>query len=73
VFTNGCGHRISDTEKLRSVVLNIAPLWELVPWKDAKKYWEELLAGKYEWSSKNTLLANTSGHPLANREKGLVK
>jgi hypothetical protein len=33
------------------VVLNIAPLWELVPWKEAKKYWEELLEGKYEWSS----------------------
>jgi len=23
------------------VVFNIAPLWELVPWKEAKKYWEE--------------------------------
>jgi hypothetical protein len=33
------------------VALNIAPLHELVPWKEAKKYWEELLAGKYEWSS----------------------
>jgi hypothetical protein len=33
------------------VVLNIAPLWELVPWKEAKNYWEELLGGKYEWSS----------------------
>jgi hypothetical protein len=33
------------------VVLNIAPLWELVPWPEAKKYWEELLVGKYEWSS----------------------
>ncbi|MCL4532427.1 MAG: BREX-1 system adenine-specific DNA-methyltransferase PglX, partial [Actinobacteria bacterium] len=33
------------------VVLNIAPLWELVPWKVAKEYWQELLAGKYEWSS----------------------
>jgi hypothetical protein len=33
------------------VVLNIAPLWELVPWGEAKKYWEELLEGKYEWSS----------------------
>lgn len=33
------------------VVLNIAPLWELVPWKEAKKYWEELLDGRYEWSS----------------------
>lgn len=33
------------------VVLNIAPLWELVPWKEAKSYWQELLEGKYEWSS----------------------
>ena len=33
------------------VVLNIAPLWELVPWSEARKYWEELQAGKYEWSS----------------------
>lgn len=33
------------------VVLNIAPLWELVPWKEANKYWDELLEGKYEWSS----------------------
>ena len=33
------------------VMLNIAPLWELVPWGEAKKYWEELLDGKYEWSS----------------------
>ena len=45
------------------VVLNIAPLWELVPWKEAKKYWEELLDGKYEWSSIGKQL----------REKGLVK
>lgn len=33
------------------VVLNIAPLWELVPWHEAKKYWLELTANKYEWSS----------------------
>jgi hypothetical protein len=45
------------------VVLNIAPLHELVPWKEAKKYWQELLAGKYEWSSIGKQL----------REKGLVK
>jgi hypothetical protein len=45
------------------VILNIAPLHELVPWKEAKKYWEELLAGKYEWS--------TIGKQL--RAKGLVK
>jgi hypothetical protein len=45
------------------VVLNIAPLHELVPWKEAKKYWDELLAGKYDWSSIGKQL----------REKGLVK
>jgi hypothetical protein len=45
------------------VVLNIAPLWELVPWKEAKKYWDELMEGKYEWSSIGKQL----------REKGLVK
>ena len=45
------------------VVLNIAPLCELVPWKEAKNYWEELLAGKYEWSSIGKQL----------RQKGLVK
>ena len=44
------------------VVLNIAPLREFVPWKEARKYWDELLAGKYEWSS--------IGRQL--REKGLV-
>jgi len=44
------------------VVLNIAPLWELVPWKEAKKYWEELNEGKYEWSSIGKQL----------REKGII-
>lgn len=45
------------------VVLNIAPLHELVPWKEARKYWDELLDGKYEWSS--------IGRQL--REKGLIR
>ncbi|WP_437193268.1 BREX-1 system adenine-specific DNA-methyltransferase PglX [Planctomicrobium sp. SH527] len=45
------------------VVLNIAPLHELVPWKEAKKYWNELMEGQYEWSSIGKQL----------REKGLVK
>lgn len=45
------------------VVLNIAPLWELVPWKEAKKYWNELMEGKYGWSSIGKQL----------RQKGLVK
>ena len=44
------------------VVLNIAPLHELVPWKEARKYWDELLEGKYEWSAIGKQL----------REKGLI-
>jgi hypothetical protein len=45
------------------VVLNIAPLWELVPWKETKNYWDELLEGKYGWSSIGKQL----------RQKGLVQ
>jgi hypothetical protein len=45
------------------VALNIAPLYELVPWSEAEKYWKELLEGKYEWSSIGKQL----------REKGLVR
>jgi hypothetical protein len=33
------------------VVLNIAPLHDLVPWSEASKYWDDLQAGKYPWSS----------------------
>jgi hypothetical protein len=54
---------IYDPDLNDGVVLNIAPLWELVPWKEAKSYWDELLAGEYEWSSMSKLL----------RKKGLVK
>jgi len=33
------------------VLLTIAPLHALVPWKDPRTAWAELLAGKYAWSS----------------------
>ncbi|MBP7868696.1 MAG: BREX-1 system adenine-specific DNA-methyltransferase PglX [Firmicutes bacterium] len=32
------------------VVLNMAPLWELVPWKEPGVYWEALRGGEYAWS-----------------------
>lgn len=43
------------------VVLNIAPLWELVPWSEARRYWEELQEGKYEWSSISKQLHERKG------------
>ena len=45
------------------VLLNIAPLHAIVPWKEAARAWQELLRGKYEWSSIRKQL----------RHKGLVK
>lgn len=33
------------------VILNMAPLWEVVPWKEPAKYWQELKQGKYSWST----------------------
>lgn len=45
------------------VVISIAPLWELVPWKEAQKTWEKLVAGEYEWSTMSKQM----------RERGLVK
>ena len=51
-----------DPDLNDGVVLNIAPLRELVPWKEAKSYWDDLMDGKYEWSSIGKQL----------REKGVV-
>lgn len=38
----------------------MALLWELVSWKEAKAYWEELMEGKYEWSSIGKQLRESS-------------
>jgi len=44
------------------VVIGIAPLHELVPWTEARKHWEKLVAGEYEWSTMSQRM----------RERGLV-
>jgi hypothetical protein len=47
-------HRVADLQLdfdlNDGVILNMAPLWELIPWNEPKKYWEELQKGKYDWS-----------------------
>ncbi len=45
------------------VILNIAPLWELVPWKEPEKCWKRLLDGELEWSTVSQQL----------RERGVIK
>ena len=52
-----------DPDLNDGVVLNIASVRELVPWKEAKSYWDDLMDGKYEWSFIGKQL----------REKGFVK
>lgn len=44
------------------ILISIAPLWELVPWKEAHRMWEELRAGKHAWSAMDRQM----------RERGLV-
>ena len=45
------------------VLIGMAPLHTLVPWKEAEKMWDELVDGKYPWSSMSQRM----------RERGLVK
>ncbi|MHB2154487.1 BREX-1 system adenine-specific DNA-methyltransferase PglX [Calditrichota bacterium GD2] len=32
------------------VILNMAPLHELIPWNEPAKYWQELDEGRYDWA-----------------------
>jgi hypothetical protein len=45
------------------VTISVAPLWELVPWKEAQKTWDKLVNGEYEWSTMSQRM----------RERGLVR
>ena len=49
-----CAQLASDVSVLfddDGVLINAAPLWELLPsWPDTKKAWEELENGKYDWA-----------------------
>lgn len=40
-----------DPDLNDGVVLNAAPFHEVMPWPEAKKYWKDLQAGKYAWST----------------------
>lgn len=39
-----------DPDSDDGVILNMAPLDELIPWKEPPKYWKELEEGKYDWA-----------------------
>ena len=32
------------------VILNMAPLHEIIPWTEPKKYWNDLEQGRYDWA-----------------------
>ncbi len=38
------------------VIISIAPLHNLVPWKEAGKLWSELEQGKYDWSTMSKMM-----------------
>ncbi len=61
-----------DPDLNDGVVLNIAPLWELVPWKEAKSYWDELMAGEYGWSSIGKQLRTRGIPPIIARSTWLL-
>jgi hypothetical protein len=44
------GCRGWDPDLNDGVILNLASLHAVVPWKEAAKTWDELAAGKYDWS-----------------------
>ncbi len=55
-------YSVGDSEHEDDIVRRVREVLEVI-WKEAKKYWEELVEGKYEWSGIGKQLL----------EKGLVK
>ena len=41
------------------VILNMAPLYKLVSWKEPEKYYEQLKEGKYKWSNISKIVKNS--------------
>jgi len=42
------------------VILNMASLYKLIPWKEPEKYYKELQQGKYQWSQISRIFKDTS-------------
>ncbi len=42
------------------VILNMVPLYKLIPWKEPEKYFKELQGGKYEWSQISRIFKDVS-------------
>jgi len=38
------------------VILNMAPLYKIIPWKEPEKFYNELKEGKYQWSSMSKII-----------------
>jgi hypothetical protein len=47
---NKVAQRGYDPDFDDGVILNMAPLHEVIPWKEPKAYWEDLETGKYDWA-----------------------
>ncbi len=50
------------------VLISLAPLRKLVPWKEVQKTWEQLVAGQHEWSTMARQMRDTGGQGKVNSE-----